>query len=78
MKLEVPYYSQFLDITDSFWMIRACGATSIKSIGEFYGIAMPDLIFLCEEAKERIFFPTASFLKRSNSTSVVIIFFCFT
>ena len=53
MKLEVPYYSQFLDITDSFWMIRACGAVAMKSVGEFHKITMPELLVLCEEAKDK-------------------------
>lgn len=51
MKLEVPYYSQFIDIQDPFWMIRACGAVAMKSVAQFKGKAMPELISLCEEAK---------------------------
>ena len=53
MKLSVPYYSQFIDTQDSFWMLRACGATAMKSIGEFYGISMPTIVSLCEEARDR-------------------------
>ena len=53
MKLEVPYCSQFVDITDSFWMLRACGACSLKMVIESHGIAMPDILTLCNEAKER-------------------------
>lgn len=53
MKLTVPYYSQFVDITDPFWMLRACGACALKEVIEYHGIATPDLISLCEEAKEK-------------------------
>lgn len=50
MKLPVPYYSQFLDIEDTYWMIRACGATSLKMVLEFHGKSVPDIISLCTEA----------------------------
>jgi len=53
MKLQVPYYSQYVDITDSFWMLRACGATCLKMIGEFHGKIVPDIVTLCNEAKDR-------------------------
>ncbi len=53
VKLEVPYYSQFIDIQDSFWMLRACGGVSLKMIAEFLGADVPDIVTLCEEAKER-------------------------
>jgi hypothetical protein len=53
MKLPVPYYSQFVDITDSFWMLRACGAISFKMVAEYQGAEVPDIILLCNEAKER-------------------------
>ena len=53
MKISVPYYSQFLDIDDPFWMVRACGAVCIKSVAESQGIVMPELIPLCKEAKDR-------------------------
>lgn len=52
MKLDVPYYSQFLDIDDKFWMLRACGAVAMKSVAEFHGVTMSGLVTLCEEAKE--------------------------
>jgi hypothetical protein len=52
MKLEVPYYSQFLDIDDKFWMLRACGAVAMKSVAEFHGVIMPDLVAICVEAKQ--------------------------
>lgn len=53
MKLEVPYYSQFIDIQDSFWMIRACGGICLKIVSEFHGKNIPDMLSICNEAKER-------------------------
>ena len=53
MKLTVPYYSQYLDVTDPFWMIRACGACALKMVAEYHAISVPDLVALCEEAKAR-------------------------
>ena len=53
MKLEVPYYSQYLDVNDSFWMLRACGACSLKMVLEYHGMNVPDIVFLCNEAREK-------------------------
>lgn len=53
MKLSVPYYSQFIDIQDPFWMLRACGAVSLKMVVEFCGATVPELLTLCNEARER-------------------------
>ncbi|MCF7843748.1 C39 family peptidase [Candidatus Gracilibacteria bacterium] len=62
MKLPVPYYSQFVDIQDPFWMLRACGGTCLKMVAEYHlptgipnreGIVVPDILSLCNEAKER-------------------------
>jgi hypothetical protein len=53
MKLTVPYYSQFVDIQDPFWMLRACGAACLKMVAEFQGAQVPDLVSLCNEAKEK-------------------------
>lgn len=53
MKLSVPYYSQFVDIQDPFWMLRACGACSLKEVAEFHGKEVHDIISLCNEAKDR-------------------------
>ena len=53
MKVSVPYYSQFVDVQDSFWMLRACGATSLKMVIEYHGKEVPDIVSLCNEAKER-------------------------
>ena len=53
MKLDVPYYSQFVDIQDPFWMLRACGGVSLAMVAEFHGVQIPELASLCNEAKER-------------------------
>lgn len=53
MKLPVPYYSQFIDVDDSFWMLRACGATCLKMVAEYHGKKVPGIVDLCLEAKER-------------------------
>lgn len=53
MKLSVPYYSQYVDIDDPFWMLRACGAASMKMVAEFHGKEVPGLVDLCLEAKNR-------------------------
>ncbi len=53
MKLSVPYYSQFVDVPDSFWMLRACGATALKMVAEYHSKVVPDIVTLCNEAKER-------------------------
>jgi hypothetical protein len=61
MKLSVPYYSQFVDVEDSFWMLRACGATCLKMVVEYHlpvdtsnreGAKVPSIVELCNEAKE--------------------------
>jgi ABC-type bacteriocin/lantibiotic exporter with double-glycine peptidase domain len=53
MKLTVPYYSQFADIQDPFWMLRACGAACLKMVAELHGKETADLVSLCNEAKDR-------------------------
>ena len=39
MKLNVPYYSQFTDVQDHYWMPRACLPTCLKIIFEYHGKA---------------------------------------
>lgn len=51
MKLDVPYYSQFVDISDSFWMLRACGAVCFKMVVEFHGKDSGDTLDFCNQAK---------------------------
>lgn len=61
MKLLVPYYSQFIDVDDAFWMLRACGAVCLKEVAEYhlspnntsYKKILPSIVDLCNEAKER-------------------------
>lgn len=53
MKLAVPYYSQFVDVEDPFWMLRACGGLCLKMVAEFHGKVVPDIVSVCNEAKER-------------------------
>lgn len=53
MKLSVPYYSQFVDVTDPFWMLRGCGAASLKMVAEYQGVTVPNIEELGNEAKER-------------------------
>ena len=53
MKLAVPYYSQFIDVEDPFWMLRACGATSLKMVAEYHKVHVSDIVTLCNEAKEK-------------------------
>ncbi|MEK7558501.1 MAG: C39 family peptidase [Patescibacteria group bacterium] len=37
MKLDIPYYSQYLDVDDKYWMPRACGICCIKMVLDAYG-----------------------------------------
>jgi uncharacterized protein YvpB len=53
MRLEVPYYSQFVDIQDPFWMLRACGVASFAMVAKYHGVHVPSLVDLCNEAKDR-------------------------
>lgn len=53
MKLDVPYYSQFVDIQDPFWMLRACGGVSLAMVSKFHGVQIDSLLSLCEEALTR-------------------------
>ncbi len=52
MKLPVPYYSQYLDISDPFWMPRGCGATDFAMIVEALGTPKQDILAICKTAKE--------------------------
>ena len=37
MKLDVPYYSQKIDVKDPEWKNRACGIVCLKMVLDFYG-----------------------------------------
>jgi len=52
MKLDVPYYSQFLDIEDKEWMPRACGIVCVKMILDFYNTKSPNLDTLIKKGYE--------------------------
>lgn len=43
MKLSVPYYSQFAEITDPEWQNRACGMACLKMVLDFHGVQTPSL-----------------------------------
>lgn len=51
MQLPVPYYSQFVDIQDPFWMLRACGMTSLVMVMEYHTQTKQDILSLCKEAQ---------------------------
>lgn len=53
MKIDVPYYSQYIDITDPFWMLRACGAVSYLMLAESHDLAKRDIVSFCNEAKDK-------------------------
>ncbi len=53
MKLDVPYYSQFLDVEDRYWMPRACGIVALKMVLDFHRKDIPpimELIEICSKA----------------------------
>lgn len=51
MIIEVPYFSQILDVGDPYWQERSCSITCLKMLLEFYknGIDMPSIDGLIEE-----------------------------
>jgi len=53
MKIDVPYYSQFVDIVDPYWMLRACGAAAYLMLVESHGLDRRDIVLFCNEAKEK-------------------------
>ena len=36
--LDIPYYSQYLDVSDPSWMSRSCGILCLKMVMDFYGL----------------------------------------
>lgn len=36
MKLDIPYYSQYLSVSDPYWMPRACGVACVKMVLDSY------------------------------------------
>lgn len=47
MIINTPYYSQFLDLSDQYWMPRACGITCLKMILDHQGKETPSLLEMC-------------------------------
>lgn len=43
MKIKVPYYSQYLDVTSKEWQPRACSITCLKMLLESKGVQAPSL-----------------------------------
>lgn len=43
MKIQVPHYSQFLDVTDELWQPRACGVACLKMLLDVKGVQTPPL-----------------------------------
>ncbi|MBI5078007.1 MAG: C39 family peptidase [Candidatus Yonathbacteria bacterium] len=43
MKILVPYYSQYLDVSDELWQPRACGVACLKMLLESRGGQTPSL-----------------------------------
>lgn len=43
MKITVPYYSQYLDVTDELWQPRACGVACLKMLLDTIHIQTPSL-----------------------------------
>lgn len=43
MKIKVPYYSQYLDVTDEMWQPRACGVACLKMLLDSKGEHTPAL-----------------------------------
>lgn len=48
--LAVPYYSQYLDIKDSRWIVRACGLACLKMALDYHGAKTPALDSMIEKA----------------------------
>lgn len=43
MKINVPHYSQYLDVTDELWQPRACGVACLKMLLDSRGEHTPTL-----------------------------------
>ncbi len=72
MKLEIPYYSQKLDIVDEEWQDKACGITSLKMALDFIvGIEInidkliKESTFIGEHLKEGVSHETLVILARN-------------
>lgn len=52
-KLNVPYYSQFNDIDDKYWIPRACVPVCLKMILDFHRVESPPLQELIKIADKK-------------------------
>lgn len=43
MRLDIPYYSQYRDVTDPEWQKRACGVVCLKMLLDARGLETPSL-----------------------------------
>ncbi|MBI5798610.1 MAG: C39 family peptidase [Candidatus Yonathbacteria bacterium] len=43
MKILVPYYSQYLDVTDKMWQPRSCSVVCLKMLLESKGVQTPSI-----------------------------------
>lgn len=53
MKLPAPYYSQWLDVADPYWMPRACAIACMKMIFDYYKKEAPDILTMAREGEEQ-------------------------
>jgi uncharacterized protein YvpB len=53
MILDVPYISQLVDIQDSYWMNRACGAVALAMVFVYHRKPITDLHAFMMTAKEK-------------------------
>lgn len=51
--LDVPYYSQHLDVPDKYWQWRACGITCLKMAMDYYKKRDESLMELIKEGVEK-------------------------
>lgn len=49
MKLTIPYYSQYLNVTDHEWQSRACGVVCLKMLLESKGVKTPSIDEMIKE-----------------------------
>jgi uncharacterized protein YvpB len=53
MKLNVPYYSQFLDVDDHYWMPRSCAIACLKMVLDHHKSEGMSLMELIEDGEKR-------------------------
>ena len=52
MKLDIPYYSQFLDVPDEYWKSRSCGMACLKMVLDHHKAKTPALYDMVKRGKE--------------------------